>query len=229
MANVRDVVQTVIDGLDVFKGILPDGNWQQVAAHLAAPGQQQILQQQQQILEQQQQMQQQLTQQQQQMQQQLHQAMQPVAQMQVTLQQMQVTMQQVQQDVQQVQQDVQQVQQDVQQVQQDVQQVQQDVQQVQRDLASMRWTQVNAAIRFHNKKSRDAIRPLHKEREGGNNPVGALPPAPLRFPQNLSEAAALTVNELNQLQDFYQFQFPGHLVGDRRLAFSAYISEPAEM
>ena len=176
MANVRDVVQTVIDGLDVFKGILPDGNWQQVAAHHAAPGQQQILQQQQQ------------------MQQQLHQAMQPVAQMQVMLQQ-----------------------------------VQQDVQQVQRDLATMRWTQVNAAIRFHNKKSRDAIRPLHKEHEGGNNPADALPPAPVHFPQNLSEAAALTVNELNQLQDFYQFQFAGHLVGDRRLAFSAYISEPAEM
>jgi hypothetical protein len=42
-SNVRDVVQTVIDGL-VVKGTLPDGNWQQVAAHLAAPGQQQILQ-----------------------------------------------------------------------------------------------------------------------------------------------------------------------------------------
>lgn len=48
-SNVRDVVQTFIDGLDVVKGILPDGNWQQVAAHLAAPGQQQISHQLQQI------------------------------------------------------------------------------------------------------------------------------------------------------------------------------------
>ncbi|KAH7621262.1 hypothetical protein Ndes2526B_g04068 [Nannochloris sp. 'desiccata'] len=181
MANVRDVVQTVIDGLDVFKGIFPDGNWQQVAANLAAPGQQQILQQQQQMQQQLTQQQQQLTQQQKQMQQDL----QPIAQMQVTLQQMQ------------------------------------------QDFTSMRWNQANIAIRYHNKKSRDAIRPLHKEREGGcSSPASVrlvadpaasaaavastpLPPAHMHFPQNLSEAAALTVNELNQLHDFYQVQFAG--------------------
>ena len=37
-SNVRDVVQTVMDGLAVVKESLPDGNWQQIAAHLAAPG-----------------------------------------------------------------------------------------------------------------------------------------------------------------------------------------------
>ena len=48
-SNVRDVVQTVMDGLAVVKESLPDGNWQQIAAHLAAPGQQQISHQLQQI------------------------------------------------------------------------------------------------------------------------------------------------------------------------------------
>ena len=194
-ANVRDALQNFADGISGLVGALPAGNWQQVAVHLAAPGQQQILQQQQQILQQQQQ----LLQQTQQMQQQVQQAVQPIAQMQVTLQQ----------------------------VQQDVQQVQQDVQQVQRDLASMRWTQVNAAIRFHNRKTRNGLRPLHKEREGGTNSVGALPPAHITFPENFSETFALTGNQLDQLQDFYQFQFAGHLVGDRRHALWVYISEPA--
>ena len=42
-------MQTVMDGLAVVKESLPDGNWQQIAAHLAAPGQQQISHQLQQI------------------------------------------------------------------------------------------------------------------------------------------------------------------------------------
>lgn len=88
---------------------------------------------------------------------------------------------------------------------------------------------MNAAIRFHNRNNRNAVRPLHKELEGGNNAVGALPPAHMQFPENFSEAIALTGNELDQLQDFYQVQFAGHLAGDRRHALWAYISEPAVM
>ena len=72
------------------------------------------------------------------------------------------------------------------------------------------------------------LRPLHKEREGGDSPVGALPPAQMHFPQNAAQADALTANKLNELQEFYQVQFAGPLVSDRRRAFLAYISEPSE-
>jgi ABC-type transporter Mla subunit MlaD len=160
------------------------------------------------------------------------------------LQQTQEMLQQTQQMLQQTQQMLQQTQQMLQQTQQMLQQTQQmqhkvdqavqpiaqmqlTLQQVQRDLASMRWTQVNAAIRFHNGNNHNAIRPLHKECAGGTYSVGALPPAHITFPENFSEAIALTGNQLDQLQDFYQFQFTGHLIGDRRHALWAYVSEPA--
>ena len=211
MASVREVLQSVVNGLHEFSETLPDGNWQQVAAHLAAPGHQQILQQQQQILEQQQQMQERMQQQQQRMQQQQQQmqhVVEPIAQMQVMLQQVQVTQQQMQVTQ---------------------QQMQVTLQQVQEDVLAMRGYQANVAIRFHNKRSRDAIRPLHKEREGGNSLVGALPPAEVSFPQTLSEAWNLSAARLQQLEDFYQVQFAGHRIGDRRRAFVAYISEPPEM
>lgn len=203
MSNVRDVLQTAVGSLNDFLGGLPDGNWQEIATHLAAPGQQQLLQQQQLVL-----------QQQQQMQQQLQQALQPIAGMQQQLQEVRVTQQQMQVTLQQVQ--------------VTLQEVQVTQQQMQQDFACMKWNQINSAIRFHNRKSRDIISPLYKDREGGNSPVGALPPAHLHFPQNLSQAAALTADELNGLQEFYQVQFAGLRVSDRRLAFSAYISEPTE-
>lgn len=95
----------------------------------------------------------------------------------------------------------------------------------------MRWHQANSAIRFQNRKNRGTILlPLHKEEcEGGNSPVGTLPPAQMNFPQNRAQADALTANRINQLQEFYQVQFAGGLVTDRRHAFLAYISEPAEV
>ena len=96
------------------------------------------------------------------------------------------------------------------QLQQQLQEQQQQMQQLQRDLAAMRWTQVNDSIRFHNRENgRDAVRPLHKQREGSTNPVGALPPADITFPVNFKEVLDLTGNQLDQLQTFYQFQFAG--------------------
>jgi hypothetical protein len=50
----------------------------------------------------------------------------------------------------------------------------------------------------------------------------------MHFPQNAAQADALTANKLNELQEFYQVQFAGPLVTDRRRAFLAYISEPSE-
>ena len=84
MANVRDTILDIGNDLVAFAGALPQGNWQQVAVNLAAPGQQQILQQQQQIL--------------QQLQQQQH-SLQAIPQIQATLQQMDARLQNIEEDL----------------------------------------------------------------------------------------------------------------------------------
>jgi hypothetical protein len=43
---------------------------------------------------------------------------------------------------------------------------------------------------------------LHKQREGGTNTFGALPPADIKFPVNFKEVFGLTGNQLDQLQAF---------------------------
>ena len=110
----------------------------------------------------------------------------------------------------------------LQQMQATMAQMQATTAQLQEDFTAMRWNQANSAIRFQNRNNRGILCPLH-------NPVGALPPPEMQVPQTRSQADALTVNRLNQLQDFYQVQFPGALVTDRRRAFWEFMSEPVEV
>ncbi|KAG7672167.1 hypothetical protein Ndes2526B_g06848 [Nannochloris sp. 'desiccata'] len=221
MAHARDILQGVVDGLGGLVAVLPQGDWKQVASHLAAPGQQQIIQQQQQIIQQQQQ----ILNQQQQVSEQQHQA---IPQIQATLQAVQQQLQQMQGTLHQMQQQTEaKFHQMQQQTQTTLQDVLQEQQQMQQDLAVIRWTQANAAIRFQNKRGLEHLHPLHKERQGGNSPAGDLPSADGQFPATYTAVFGLSNSELTKLETFYQVQFAGPLVQERRRAFWEYISEPA--
>ena len=56
----------------------------------------------------------------------------------------------------------------------------QDVDAMRQSVGRVEWVQANAPIRARNMVNRELV-PLHKERSGGDHPVGALPPADVPF------------------------------------------------
>ena len=89
-------------------------------------------------------------------------------------------------------------------------------------MGRVEWVQANAPLRARNMVNRELV-PLHKERSGGDHPVGALPPADVPFPGTDQELAALTNPQLHALSSFYREDFGG-TVAERRMAFARFVT-----
>lgn len=117
-----------------------------------------------------------------------------------------------------------QIQQQLLQMQQQMQQMQQDVAAIRQSSARLEWNSANRRIRQLNDANND-LRPLHKERAGGEYHPGDLPPPELNFPQTRAALMTLPAAALNQWQSFYGENFGGANIGVRREAFQEFLTK----